>query len=209
PNTSKEHNRVQQVLREISAALTKSEHQFTLDILFRREPTQAEIGNLCDNLPEFCKLDGQRQADLTADLGTLLLIKTPLGQVIKWTFVDRGDAPIMGLAHIVSRGGAPHQQVSVNVPFTDERAGDILRREAKQLPESGLGLIMIDVGNVIGSFQDWEAIFRRRFQPTQHTRISAVCLFEGSSTPTEAGYNWLLHTKLITNAHAQFQLPAW
>jgi hypothetical protein len=115
----------------------------------------------------------------------------------------------MGLAHIVSRRGGPHQQVSVNDPFTDERAEDILRSEATQLSESGVGLIMIDVGNVIGSFQDWEAIFRRRFQPTQHTRISTVCLFEGSSAPTEAGYDWLLHTKLIANDHAQFQLPAW
>ncbi len=208
PNTSKEHDRVQSVLKALSTALAKFDQTFTLDVLFRREPTQGETENLCRHVPEFCKLEGQQQADLTEGLGTLLLNKTPLGQVKKWTFVDRGDAPIMGLAHIEIRGGV-HRQVSVNVPFTDERAEDILRSEARQLPERGVGFIMIDVGDVIGSFQDWEAIFQRRFQPTQHTRVSAVCLFEAISGPTDTGYDWMLRTQLITNPHTQFKLPDW
>jgi hypothetical protein len=208
PNTSKEHDRVQSVLKALSTALAQVDRTFTLDVLFRREPTQSETENLCRHVPEFCRLEGQQQADLTEGLGTLLLNKTPLGQVKKWTFVDREAAPIMGFAHIEIRGGV-HRQVSVNVPFTDERAEDILRREARQLPERGVGFIMIDVGDVIGSFQDWGAILQRRFQPAQHTRVSAVCLFEALSGPTDNGYDWMLRTQLITNPHAQFKLPDW
>ena len=208
PNTSKEHDRVQLVLKAVSTALAQLDQTFTLDVLFRREPTQEESENLCRHVPDFCRRQGQQRANLTQGLGTLLLNKTPLGQVRKWTFEDCGDAPIMGIAHIEIREGI-HRQVSVNVPFTDERAEDILRSEARQLPQRGVGFIMIDVGDTIGSFQDWEALFQRRFQPRQHTRVTAVCLFEAISGPTDTGYDWMLRTQLITNPYAQFKLPDW
>jgi|SRR6266566_2784453 len=106
-------------------------------------------------------------------------------------------------------GGAAHHQVLVRIPFTDKRAEEILRDEAKQLTREGQGLIMIDVARASGGFQSWSALIERRLQPRINTRISAVCLFEGGMMPTDKGYNWLLRTKLVTNPNARFQLPGW
>ncbi|MGB8065889.1 MAG: hypothetical protein WCF26_28660 [Candidatus Sulfotelmatobacter sp.] len=211
PTTSLEQQRVQNTLRRFTDALSKMDCQFTLEVLFRREPTEEEISVLCDRLPEFCNLEGQKQADLAGELGFLFLNQLPLGQLLNRKIPQLADSPMIGLAMFVGggQGGGPHHQVSVRIPFTDERAEEILRAEARQLPDQGVGLIMVDVAHASGSFQAWESLIRRRFQPTMHTRVSGICLFEGGMVPTERGYGWLLRTMLITNPHAQRQLPSW
>jgi len=211
PTTSQERQRVQNILRRLTEALSKMDCQFTLEVLFRREPTEEEIAVLCDRLPEFCRLGEQKQAELAGELGFLFLNQLPLGQLVNRQIPQLGDTPLIGLAMFAGggQGGGPHHQVSVRIPFTDERAEEILRAEARQLPDQGVGLIMVDVAHASGSFQAWESLIRRRFQPTIHTRVSGVCLFEGGMVPTDQGYDWLLHTKLITNPHAQLPLPVW
>ena len=68
PNTSKEHDRVQLVLKAVSTALAQLDQTFTLDVLFRREPTQEESENLCRHVPDFCRLEGQHEQISRRDL---------------------------------------------------------------------------------------------------------------------------------------------
>jgi hypothetical protein len=71
---------------------------------------------------------------------------------------------------------------------------------------------MIDMTRVpssTGHWKPWVSLIERRFQPHIHTRVRGVCLFWGGMVLVEKGYDWLLQTKLITNPHAQFQLPSW
>jgi hypothetical protein len=42
-----------------------------MKVLLRREPTEEETAILCDRLPEFCRLQGPQQAELTDELGFL------------------------------------------------------------------------------------------------------------------------------------------
>jgi hypothetical protein len=95
------------------------------------------------------------------------------------------------------------------IAFTDQGGEEVVRGEASHLPEEGAGLIMVDAANASGSSQVWESLIHRRFQPSIHRRVSGVCLFEGGMIPAESRYDWLLHTKLITNPHAQVRLPDW
>lgn len=210
PYSSQEQLRLRGILERIGHALTSSDNRFALEIVFHREPTEPEIDLVCHQLPEFCKLDGQQQAELAGDLGTILLNHIQIGDIVKRTY-GMGDPPVIGLATLTGGGpgGAPRNQVSMTLPYTDGRAEEILRDEARQLPEGGPGLIMIDVGNTIGSFQNWESVFGRRFQPTLHTRVSGVCLFETGMGPAAGGYDWFVRTKLITNPHAKAKLPQW
>lgn len=185
PTTSQEYQRVQNILRRLTDALSKMDCQFTLEALFRREPTEEEIGVLCDRLPDFCKLEVQKQVELAGELGFLFLNQLPMGQLLERKIPQLDDTPTIGLAMFAGGGpgGGPHHQVLVRTPFTDERAEEILRDEARQLPEKGVGLIMVDVTYASGSFQAWESPIGRRFQPTIHTGVSAVCLFEGGMVP--------------------------
>ncbi len=118
---------------------------------------------------------------------------------------------MIGIATLVGggAGSGPLRQICVRIPFTDQRAERVFKHEARQLPKQGIGFLMFDVANASGSFQAWESLVIRRFQPKMHRRVSGVCLFDGVMAPSPKGYSWLLRTKLITNTHARFKLPDW
>jgi hypothetical protein len=122
-----------------------------------------------------------------------------------------GLAPTIGIMMFVGGGadGGPHHKVSVQIPFTDDRAEEILRDEAKQLPKDEIGLIMINASGGIGKYDAWASLIGKRLQPKIHTRVSGVCLFEGSMVPNGSQYDWLVQTRLVVNEHARALLPNW
>jgi hypothetical protein len=122
-----------------------------------------------------------------------------------------GLGPTIGIMMFVGGGpdGGPHHKVSIQIPFTDDRAEEILRTEAKQLPKDEIGLVMINASGGPGRFEGWASLISKRLQPKIHTRVSGVCLFEGSMVPNGSQYDWLVQTKLIVNKHARLQLPTW
>ena len=103
----------------------------------------------------------------------------------------------------------PSRQVIVRMPFSDERAEEILNAEARQLPRDTAGLIMVDVARQPTAFSSWEALALRRFTPTQHTRVGGIVLFMYATQPTDQGLALLPHVKLIRNPHARIPLPDW
>ncbi len=211
PNTSQEQQRVQRILRRLTSAFEKIEHPFSLEILFRREPSDDEVEVLCNRLPEFCQLTGQQRAELVDGMGYLFLNYVEIGKLLLCEVEELADTPMIGVTAFFGGGssGGPHHQVSVRIPFTDERAEEILDYEARQLPKSGLGLVMIDLPTSPKELRGWVSLIERRFQPQIHTRVSGVCLFSGGMVPVGDRYDWLLQTKLLTNPHAKFQLPSW
>jgi hypothetical protein len=93
--------------------------------------------------------------------------------------------------------------------FSDERAEEFLRKEARQLPEDAPGLIMVEMSAVPGAFTVWEPLIRRRFQPAIHRRLGAVSLFRGGMITKEGGAAWTLDAKTFTNPHARILMPSW
>jgi hypothetical protein len=211
PEASVEKQRLQKILARFTDALGDLKNQCVLEIVFNREPTEDEIQLLCDRLPEFCALEGPQQAKLVDDMGFLFLNQSPINQLIEHRTPGKENVPMTGVVMFVGGGpdGGPHHQAVVRIPFTDDRAEDILRDEAKQLPKDGQGLVMIDVSLANGSFESWASVFQRRFQPNVHTRVSGVCLFEGGMRPLDTGYEWLVKTQLLTNPHAKCKLSEW
>jgi hypothetical protein len=64
PEDSDEKQRLQKILRRFTDTLSDLKNQCVLEIVFNREPTEAEIDLLCDRLPEFCALKGPQRAKL-------------------------------------------------------------------------------------------------------------------------------------------------
>jgi hypothetical protein len=139
----------------------------------------------------------------------LLLKHTPIMQGQTMGIPDR--SPTIGVVMFVGGrpNGGPHHKVAIEIPFVDERAEEILRDEAKQLPNDGIGIVMINSSGGKGRFERWASLLSKRLQPKLHTRVSGVCDFEGSMVPNSSRYDWLVQTELIINSHAKFQLPLW
>jgi len=179
-------------------------------VLFIREPTDDEISLLCERLPEFCRLPGEQHAVLVDEMGFLFLNHVEIGRLLLHE-VPESTATMIGLVTFVGGGpdGGPHHQVAVRIPFSDRRAEQFLKAEARQLPKEGHGLIMIEGPTSANELKVWIPLIQRRFQPQIHTRVSGVCLFEGGMVPVANRYNWLVQAKLITNCHAKAPLPDW
>jgi hypothetical protein len=163
-------------------------------------------------LSEFCGLPGPQRAELVNGMGFLFLNHVEIGKLAVCEVPQLASTPTIGVTVFFSDpagGGGPHHQVSVRIPFTDDRAEEILKTEAKQLPKDGSGLVMINVSPSPKETPVWVSLVERRFQPKIHTRVSGVCVFSGGMVPVRNQYDWLLQTKLLLNQHAQIQLPDW
>ncbi len=209
PDFSEDYARAQAILERLAALVREMRRLFALEIFLRREPTDAEVELLMARVPFFCERQSASRDDLPDNLGMLLLSDSPPGQVILQDHPGEDDRPRVGMATIVSGANEPPRHIAIRMAFADERAEEFMTREAKQLPTDSPGVVMIETNRAPGGFKSWEPLVRRRLQPTQHTRVSTVCLFSSGLTATEGGEAWLPETKLIANPHARFQLPRW
>lgn len=208
PDTSEAEERVQTVMNRVTALIREVRKSFALEVFLRREPTDAEVAAVVNTVRDVCASEGVVRRELPDGLGLLLLNHTEPGSVV---LDDHGDAHVPRLARATAIGGGaePHRHIAVRMAYSDERAERFLGREARQLPTDAPGLIVIQMGRAPGGFKSWEPVIRQRFQPTIHTRVSAVCLLGGGSVATPAGEKLLPQTRLIVNPHAAFQLPQW
>ena len=209
PDVSDAQNRAMTVIERLTALLKPIKRPFALDVFLRREPTAAETDSLAERVPQFCNLDGVHRSELANELGFLLLNASPPGQVVFHNHVGEENRPRIGMSKGIVGPGEPHRHIAVRMAFADERAETFLRREARQLPEDAPGLVMVQMSRVPGGFKTWEPLLLRRFQPTIHTRVGAVCLYSGALLTTSRGEAWLPETKMIANPHGKFPLPSW
>src|SRR5271169_4300796 len=172
------------------------------------ERYESEINALADLIPQFCSLKGDQSKDLTG-LAILSLNASSPGLVVPLDHPGEPNVPRLGCAKGISGAGEPHRHIAVRMAHADDRAEAFLHREAKQLPNDSPGLIIVQMSQAPGGIKSWEPILRRRFQPNLHTRVSAVCLFQSGHEHTSDGEAWIPETKLTSNPHARFPLPAW
>jgi hypothetical protein len=212
PGSSEERQRLEEILRRIGGSFSKTEDPFSLDIVLTREPSEREVLVLQRRLPEACQqVTGRKRADLPDGLGFLLLNHVDIGNLRLFDVPELANTPMIAVAVFFSGGAGdkPHHQVSLRIPFADERAEEILRGEARQLPKGEPGLVMMNIPMSPTKLPVWVSLIQRRFQPEIHTRVSGVCLFSGSMVPAEDRYKLSLQTKLLTNPHAKVPLPEW
>jgi hypothetical protein len=211
PGVSDEQKKVRTVLLALVSALAEVAGQFSLQVIFRREPTDQELSVLRDRLPEFCGMAGPQKAELVDGMGYLFLNQVEVGRLMVPDIPELTNKPKVGLSMFTSGGqnGGPRSQVTVQIPFTDERGDAILHDEARQLPKEGPGLVMINVANSPGNFDAWASFILPRFQPALHTRVSGVCLFSECVLGSTPGYDYVVDARLLVNPHAKRPLPGW
>lgn len=100
--TSESEKHLRDVILKILEALKKSQPQFSLDIIFYREPTDTEIAALRSELPHFSSLPGQQQMTLRDGLGVAVLNNTPISEGRRIEIPGLG--PTIGIIMFVGGG---------------------------------------------------------------------------------------------------------
>jgi hypothetical protein len=85
--------------------------------------------------------------------------------------------PRLFSTHIHFKDGAVAAKGTASIPVGDRAAQQVLEAEASQLPNTGPGVVFLDLSRVIDGISEWEPLITRRLQPNINTRISAVVLF--------------------------------
>jgi hypothetical protein len=199
--------RVHQLLTRLGHAVMAIEQPFMLEVLLNREPTDAEEESLLSEARKACVAPTELRVDV-GDFASVL-VKAGTASVVVPSIIPNDSRPRMALSQAIVGPGQPNRQIVLRIPFADERAEDILAREAKQLPKGQCGLLMVNVNLQPGAFESWGERVPQRFTPGQHTRVAGVILFMHATYLTEQGLMWLPFVKLIGNPHAAISLPTW
>ena len=179
-----------------------------IELFLRREPTAQETSWLIQFIHDVGTRNDVRREELPDRLGLFILNATAPGQVILEEHEGEERVPRILLVK-ATVGPSEHRHICARLAFSDHRAEEFLRGEARQLPKDYPGLIMIQVSHAPGAMRTWEKVLRRRLQPNQHRRVSGVCLFCSGLFPTETGDDYLDETQMIANDYASLALPAW
>jgi len=210
PSDSEALRNLRRMAGDLAQKLATVDHSFSLEVLLTREPSQNELRVLSVRLPEFCRMNSVQHAILNNELGYLFLNDIEVGQVMGHDLPGTRPAPLIGVMLLVGGlGGRPVRQISVRIPFTDQRAATILKNEARQLPKGGIGVVMIEVSNAPGSLNAWVPLLKRRFGPALNTRISGVSLFKRTMGHSDGRYSIETESSLIANPYAAQKLPQW
>jgi hypothetical protein len=199
--------RVQRLLERIGDGVMAVERPFLMEILFNREPTEEEEQLIVLGAIGACGAPEGHRVEI-ADIASIL-VKAGDPQVVVPSPIPDDDRPRMAISRGIGGPGSPSRQLIARIPFADERADEILRREAKQLPKDECGLLMANVNSQPSAFESWGERVPERFRGGLHTRVAAVILFMHATTSNERGLVWVPYVKLIPNPHAVAPLPAW
>lgn len=208
PDMSEVALRAQEITSTLAGVVQRIDRSIALEVFLRREPDEAEIAGIGEQLLTFSTLEARRD-ELPGDLGFLFRSEHAPGVVSVTDHPGEVISPRVGTAKLIGGGNEPTRHVQVRMPFSDQRADRFIAEEAKQLPDDSPGLIMVDLTNVLSGFKAWEPLIRRRFQPTMNRKIGGVCLFSSGTTTTGVGLSWFSETNMLVNPHAGIGLPAW
>ncbi|MGO8990799.1 MAG: hypothetical protein ACLQGU_13030 [bacterium] len=197
----------QQVLQSVVGGVMAVEQAFLLEVVFLRFPTEVEVQEVVSRAHDICSRPEPQQSNLK-DLA-LLIVKPGDPSVVVPTVLPSDDRPRAAVSQVIVGDGRPNRQVIVRVPFSDQRAEDVLTAEARQLPKGMPGLIMVDVQRQPTALTSWPTLVPRRFTPQMHTRVGAVMLFMYAIRLIDSGLALVPHVKMIENPHAKLPLPSW
>lgn len=199
--------RVHELLDRLADQVMAVQRPFLIELLLNREPTASEEEELLTKARCACESTDECRVTLT-DVGSIL-VKSGNPAVLVPSLIPDDARPRTALSKVIVGPAQPNRQILARVPFADQRAEDILRYEARQLPKGQCGLLMVNVNSQPSAFESWGERIPQRFSPEQHTRVAGVILFMHATSPTDRGLAWIPYVKLLANPHAAVPLPAW
>jgi hypothetical protein len=199
--------RMQQLLQRIADRVASISLPFLLEIAFWREPTEAEEREVLEQATIASRFAEGYRVEVS-DVA-VVLVKSGNPAIVSPAVLQEDDRPRMALSTFVGGTAERSRQITVRIPFEDQRAEAVLSAEARQLPRHQCGLVMADVTAQQSAFTSWAELIPPRFTRHQHTRVAGVILFSFVMYPTAEGLAWLPSIRLISNPLAYAPLPNW
>lgn len=205
PEKSELHKELQTQSEKLFA-LSSIEGRFFLDIYLRQGLTEDELTTLLGIARGICESRETMTADL-GNLGILTYVANPTSPPAPPEFPEEPKLPMIGAMHTRVISGAPIRFINVRIVYSDNRAEQFLRDEARQLSKDGPGLIIVDMSRTPGGTKSWQQLLLKRLQPNMHTRVSGICMFRSSHQIPDGSITH--RARLIKNPYAKFPLPTW
>ncbi len=211
PETSKLQQATKRTIERLVSYLDLMPMNSSIEVLLRRDPDDEDLAVLDQEIAKLALSGVSARKDLP-ELALVLANQTAPADVAISDHGESSEPSLISTAAIVDIDGGvakAAKHIVVQIPFMDDRAELFLRTEAKQLPHDHPGVVMIDLTGVPAPPDKWEALIRRRLQPTIHTRVSAVCLFSAGHISTAQGDAVEFQVKPICNPNARCRAPDW
>lgn len=206
PDDSKTKRRLQEVMWQLSMVLQSLPCACALEVYLLREPSPEELGVLSRSVLKLANEAFPVTEQLNEGLGLVISGGTPGSMGVDYHGL--GCRPGIGMSTVIWGPDEPHRHLMVRIAFSDDRAQNFLRAEARQLPKDSPAIVMLDVGRATGAMHFWADAIAAELQPQKHTRVGTVCLFESVTQPSQAGEQWVHRTKVILNPHASHPISA-
>jgi hypothetical protein len=196
PTASEAARAAQSTAKALAASVTLR-WGTTIQVRFRREPELEDLDAVVRAIAAI-EMDGVVDREMfivhayaaTPDV-------SPIGN-------DENDRPIYAYMQGIIEGDK-RAMIVVRVPYTDERAQQVIDAEARQLPKRGPGLIF--VFTTYGKY--WRGLIERSYSPSIRRRISGAVLFHNSIAIGVRGLRLATAGRLVSNAHARTPIPDW
>jgi hypothetical protein len=207
PNQSGATARAQALISAIADRMIVLRDGASIETVLLRDPNPGELEAIIQRAIDLAS-GAEVATEEIGDLAIVTVNRLP-PCVIEPQNYGRDLGPVIGTAKCIVENGVPKKSVSVRAPVLDQRAERFLTSEARQLPSTEPGLVIMDMTSVVGDVAEWEAHLRRRLQPEIHTRVSGVCLARWGTRSTPDGEAVVPEVRLIENRHAPIPLPSW
>jgi hypothetical protein len=208
PERSLEHRRLEARIFELAGLIESVPGHYAIEVFLRRAPIDTEYMAINARIRQLATVPGAYEEELPDGLGRIFANQHLPGQFVAESHGEDTSRPRLGIvrASIEGRVGIG-RDIVVRVPFTDDRADSILRREARQLPEEGPGIVMFDVQ--YSQVSAWTSMIERRFLSGVHTRVSAAVLFASGIEQGPRGEQSRPIARLVRNDNAKVAVPLW
>lgn len=181
PDYSDHQKELQKTMFKLTNSIKPVEVDKRIEIYFYKEPNESEIVDITKICRDSLTKNAEFQEYNINGLAKIFI--NPFDQQRLHNFKGRIEEkrPVLFAITLKSatKNGVQRRLIfSVGIPFTDERADNILGKKRKQLSKDELGLIVIDITNIPGGLKGWTEIIKRRLQPQLNRRIGAVLLVQ-------------------------------
>lgn len=177
PSISNHRKEMQAIMSSISNVMYEVQQPLRIEVYLYRDPNKEEV----DEIIRRCKAlsENPHQPQELYLSGLAQIFTSPIGQERLSTFrpAIEEKRPILVLASAEVRQGGG-RACTVKLPFTDERAEIVLKKESKQLSREESGMIILDISSVPAGLKGWPELIKRRLQPNLNRRIGAVLLIQ-------------------------------
>ena len=159
--------RARDAANQLVAALNRLPNGVSVQVRFRREPTREDLLTVEQELSGVTAEEANGAKDLVHAVIHVSRVSSSIAPIGS----DEQDRPISGSALARFENGTTTATLAVRIPYTDDRAQQLLDQEARQLPEEGPGLVCICAHGV----NNWIPIIEVHFRRPSEGESAASC----------------------------------